>query len=536
MNTHKPNTALLCGTPWTATRMLCLLLLAACGGGTGSGSGSGSGSGTAKTEGGGVLKSGSGQPINVEAHNRWKDGVTAFKAAEKQGWNDARCDSVAEKFESAADAQNKFAEALYMAGVAHGKCGRKDKALALYQKALRQNSKFCKARVAVALDRMTGGGGEQAAMSDFQGAVRDDPQCTEGYVNVAIIQRKRGDTKEALNNLRRALAIDAQYLPAFNEMALLYVQDAKDNTKMLDLAEVVCSQAQKIDARYPAVYNTWGLIDLRRGEIIGAAAKFQKAFELDPKMFEAYMNFAQITIGFRGYEDARNAFSKALELQPKSFDATVGLGVAYRGLEQNEKAEEYYEKAKQMNGNRPEPFYNLGVLYQDFKDGNADQMKKARSFYEQFLSRAGTDERYAGAVDEVKRRCKTVKGQRRPNDKCISGRFQNIEDYLQALKDMDEMERLNKESAKQQAELEAQQKVEEEALKKQQEAEAAAAAAAEKSKPAQAAPPEGDKKAPAGKPEGGKAPKEDGAKPEGGKSEGGKPEEAKPAEGKGKKK
>src|SRR6185436_7792389 len=127
---------------------------------------------------------------------------------------------------------------------------------------------------------------------------------------------------------------------------------------MLDLAEVVCSQAQKIDVNYLAIYNTWGLIDLRRGEIISAAAKFQKAFDLDPKMFEAYMNFAQITIGFRGYEDARNAFSKALELQPKSFDATVGLGVAYRGLDQKDKAEEYYQKAISMNGQRPEPYYN----------------------------------------------------------------------------------------------------------------------------------------------------------------------------------
>ena len=36
------------------------------------------------------------------------------------------------------------------------------------------------------------------------------------------------------------------------------------------------------------------------------------------------------------------------------------------------------------------------------------------------------------------------------------GRFQNIEDYLQALKDMEEMEKLQKESEKQRAELEAQ--------------------------------------------------------------------------------
>ena len=442
-----------------AALWMCPLLcaLAACGGGTGPSSAEGAKAAT--SAGGRVIKTASGQTVNVEAHNRWKEGVAAFKAAEKQGWNDQRCDAVSEKFEAAANAQAKFAEAQYMAGLAQSKCDRASKALAFYQKAIRQNPKFCKARVAIAVDRLEKG--NMGAFADFQAAVRDDPQCTEGYVNMAIIQRRKGDTKEALNNLRRAMAIDAQYLPAFNEMALLYVQDAKGNKKMLDLAEVVCSQAQKIDANFAAIYNTWGLIDLRRGEIISAAAKFQKAFELDPKMFEAYMNFAQITIGFRGYDDARVAFTKALELEPKSFDAMVGLGVAYRGLEQNDKAEEYYKKAMSLNGQRPEPYYNLGVLYQDFKDGTADQMKQARSYYEQFLGRAGGDERYAEKVDDIKRRCKTVKGKRRKYDKCISGRFQNIEDYLQALKDMKELEKLQKESERQQAEMEAQQKADE---------------------------------------------------------------------------
>jgi tetratricopeptide (TPR) repeat protein len=465
---------------------------AACGG---SASVTAGGSGTvARSETGKEIKTIGGQAINLAAHNKWKEGVAAFKAADKQGWNDARCDEVSGKFESAADAQSKFAEALYMAGAAHLKCGggHKQKALAFFQKALRQNPKLCKARVGIGLDDIDGGR-DQAGQQEFEMAVHDDPQCTEGYVNIAILQRRKGDTKEALNNLRRALAIDAQYLPAFNEMALLYLQNAKDNVKELDLAEVVCSQSQKIDANFAPIYNTWGLIDLRRKEIINASAKFQKAFELDPKMFEAYMNFAQITIGFRGYEDARNAFTKALELQPKSFDATVGLGVAYRGLEQKDKAEEFYNKARDLNANRPEPYYNLGVLYQDFKGGSVDDVKKARGFYEQFLSRAGSDDRFRVAVDDIKRRCKTVKGQRRPNDKCISGRFQNIEDYLQALKDMEEMEKLQKESERQQAEM----LKEEKAEQARQAAQPKPAAAPPPAAPA-APPAKGEKPAPGG--------------------------------------
>lgn len=484
------------------------LSLAACGGGAASGAGSGVATGA----GGTAIKTAGGRTVNVQAHNHWLAGVKAFKAAQKSGWSDAKCDAVAEHFEDAAGSQEKFAEAHYMAGVAHLKCKRKQKAMGYFAKALRQNSKFCKARVMQGLDRLEAGS-DAAAEREFSQAVRDDPQCTEGYVNLAILQRQRpGGNKEALANLRRALAIDAQYLPAFNEMALLYVSEAHDNMKMLDLAEVVCSQAQKIDANYAPVYNTWGLIDLRRNEIIDAAAKFQKAFQLDPEMFEAYMNFAQITIGFRGYEDARVAFEKALKQDPKNFDAIVGLGVAYRGLGQTKKAEELYNQARSMSGNRPEPYYNLGVLYQDFLDGTEADMKKARSYYEQFLTRAGGDKRYEAAVDDIKRRCKyDKKGKRRKSSKCLAGRFQNIEMYLDAMKEMAEMEKLQADAAKQQAELEkmeAQQRAEDE---RRQAEEAKKAAEEAKKKEAEEAKKAAEEKKPAadeGKKKGKEAPNE----------------------------
>jgi tetratricopeptide (TPR) repeat protein len=279
-------------------------------------------------------------------------------------------------------------------------------------------------------------------------------------VNLAIMQRKRGieGNKEALSNLRRALAIDAQYLPAFNEMALLYLSEAADNTKKLDLAEVVCSQAQKIDASYAPIYNTWGLIDLRRNKIIDASAKFQKATELDPKIFEAHMNFARITIGFRGYQDAKAAYEQALSLKPNDFEAQLGLGVALRGLQENAKAEEAYEKASKMQPNRAEPYYNLGILYQDFMDGTADNMKKARGYYQEFLSRAGSDKRYASTVEEIQRKCKQEGKRRQGKNACIAGRIQNIQLYLDTMKQMQEMEKLQKEQEKQAAELEAQEK------------------------------------------------------------------------------
>jgi tetratricopeptide (TPR) repeat protein len=476
-----------------------LLALGACGGGKAAGGG------TATAPGGTPIKTAGGKSVNVEAHNRWKAAMSAFDAADKSGWNDGKCDSVASKFEDAADAQGgKFAEAWYMVGVAHQACKRGQKAVSFFNRALRDAPKFCKARVGVGVDHVDSGRDMQA-QREFERSVRDDPQCKEGYVNLARLQRQSGraGNKEALNNLRRALAIDAQYLPAFNEMALVYLSDAEDNKKALDLAEVVCSQAQKIDKDYAPVYNTWGLIDLERGEIIAAAAKFQQALSLDSSIFEAHMNFARITIGFRGYEDARTAYAKALQLQPKNFEAQLGLGVALRGLEKTKGAEEAYKKAIALSPRRPEPYFNLGVLYQDFMNGTVEDMKRAKSYYDQFLSRAGGNKMYKKASDEITNKCKLDKKGNRPRgSKCVSGRFQNIDLYLAAMKEMESIKKLQAEAEamerEQAAQMKQQEALEQEAAKKEAEAKKEADA---KKPPAEEAKPPADKgKAPA-KPE-----------------------------------
>lgn len=413
----------------------------------------------AATTGGKTIKTAGGQSVSVIAHNHWKDGKKKFEQYEKKGWNDARCDEVVGLFEEAVSAQSDFAEALYMAGLTEDRCDRHEQAMEFYRKALRESDKYCKARVAVGLDKMRNGDNLAAAKQEFVRAVQNDPQCTEGYVNLAITQRRQGgaaNNGEALNNLRRALAINAQYLPAFNEMALLYLDEAEGNKKKLDLAEVVCSQAQKIDKQYPPVYNTWGLIDLRRKDIISAAAKFKKAIELDPDMFEAYMNFGNITLGFRGYQDAKNAFVKAVELQPDSYEAHLGLGVAYRGLEQNEKAQSEYEKAIELDAKRPQAYYNLGVLYQDFMGGTMEDMNQAKKYYDQFLSRARGERKFASTIEEITRRCAAKKGRRRRNKDCTNGRLQNIEETVNALKAMEEMQKLQEQQQQKAQEQKAQ--------------------------------------------------------------------------------
>src|SRR5262249_16914370 len=138
-------------------------------------------------------------------------------------------------------------------------------------------------------------------------AVRDaEFQNVEALVNLATLYMKRrgtnpdqdgaNDFERAKKDLQRALAIDDGYQPAFNQLALYYLEMAKAkagrggrrraavfaktkkaDSQMLDLAALVCSQAIRKNANYAAIHNTAGLIQVEQQDINGAVREFQAA-------------------------------------------------------------------------------------------------------------------------------------------------------------------------------------------------------------------------------------------------------------------
>ncbi len=387
----------------------------------------------ARTVGGEAITTADGSAVSKKAHSKWEAALAGFEASEKSGWTPAKCGDSAKAFERVADAQEGgFAEAHYMAGLALSRCGDAD-AYKYYEQALKVDPKLCKARVAFGL-RDLENGRTRDAKSAFEQSIKDDPQCTSGYTNLAIVQRAEGNPDEALKNLRRALAIESDYLAAFNQMALLhYDRGRQGKTAELDLAEVVCRQAQMLDADYAPIYNTWGLIKVYKGDVISALRFFQKAITLDPDLFEAQMNFGEVTISFRGYEDGREAFARAVTLRPESYDAIIGLGTALRGLGQFSEAEAQYQRAKEIDGGRPEAYFNLGVLYQDYMSGSVSDLKQAKDYFGDFLRRAGNDPEFRSSVKDVNTRC-AEKPSRKPGaPRCRPGRMQNIDISIEAL-------------------------------------------------------------------------------------------------------
>lgn len=454
------------------------------------------------------IKSGD-QVVSKAAVQGYKLALDAFIAADQSGgWNPAKCEEVAKKFLAASQEQvsaggNPLSEAIYNAGLSYQRCGEDEKAKGQFKEAYSMDKEFHRPRAQLALYKFKESGDVDAAIQELDQIIKDaNFQNVEGLVALASLQMQRGgsvggarcknDLECAQLNLQRALALDDSFMPAFNQLSLYYLEQARGgsgkerselvvsgskkkrvNKQRLDLAALVASQALKKNPNYAPIHNTTGLILVELQNYNGAVKAFGRARQLNPKLFEAQMNYGAVNLSFRGFGEAASAYRTAIELRPDTYEAHLGLALALRGMISDAnfdknvaEAQKHLDEAKKLEPKRPEAFYNEAILTEEYRAKRApDQaaqiaaFTKAKEQYSSFVANAGSNDAFADAVKVSKER---------------------IEDIDGTIEFMKESERLAKEDAANQAKMKA---AEEQAKK-----DAEAAKAAEEKAPAKEEP------------------------------------------------
>lgn len=404
-------------------------------------------------------KTASGDAVNAAAQDQFKAALEIFNAHDKAAdWTDAACAASASAFEAASNRQSgKFPEAAYNAGLAHQRCGDDKNAKAFFEKALAMDQKFHHARAQLALYQYKADGNEDRAITELQQAVIDAQfQNVPALVNLAMMQMARDsatggegckdDMECARKNLQRALAIDDAYMPAFNQLGLYYFTQAKKrvaksgggkrgraiatnaamgrraDVQQLELAQLVCSQAIRKNARYAPIHNTAGLIQTELGLVNSAVSEFKQAASLDPKFFEAQMNYAAVNLSFRGFGEAEKAYQKAVAMHPNDYEAHLGLALAFRGQindvnydKQVAAVQAELDQCKKVDPARPDAYFNEGILTQEYKaKAGGDKTKtvaslrEAKNVFQSFVDKAQGKGEYDGAVKRAKERMQDI--------------------------------------------------------------------------------------------------------------------------------
>jgi tetratricopeptide (TPR) repeat protein len=422
-----------------------LVFATGCGGG---GGGAGATGPVAKDAHGAAVKDSAGNAVSIEAANKFNVGLDAMAQHDKAGdWNEETCNSVSQTFVDAAKEQGNrtFGEALYNAGLANQRCKKDAEAKQHFKQVLDKDPKFHRARVQLALYAFAESGEkniDEAIREMRQAAVVDARfQNVEALVNLGMLYIKRNnqspdadgptDLARAKKYIQSALAVDDGFMPAFNQLAILYLEAAKQkagrdsrqrtatnaskqkkvvDTQALELAGLVCSQAIRKNGKYAPIHNTAGMIQVELSNLNSAVSEFNTARQLDPSFYEAQMNFAAVNMQFRGFAQAEEAYRAAIKMRPSDYDAHLGLALALRGQIDDanfdkmvKEASSEIEAAKKIAPDRAETYYNDAILTQEYKakaggKSGESELQNAKGLFGQFIQKAGSAPEFTDAV------------------------------------------------------------------------------------------------------------------------------------------
>jgi tetratricopeptide (TPR) repeat protein len=401
------------------------------------------------------FKTSTGDAVHKEAAKSFDEALKAFVDHDKAfDWTEATCKEVAGMFTKSSDVQRSatnrsFPSALYNAGLSFQRCELSSEAQAQFQAAVDADKGFHRAAAQLALYEYQKEQNLDATIDKLNTIIRDAKfQNADALVGVAALQMERGsdqadsdgknDLERAVKNIQRALAIDDTFMPAFNQLAIYYLEQAKAKAgkksgrkaglvvsgaagkgvdqQMLDLAALVTAQGISKNPKYASIYNTAGLIQVEQRNYNGAVKSFKRARELDPKFFEAHMNYGAVNLSFRGFKEADAAYRDALKLKPKEYEAHLGLALALRGAIDDSnfdkniaEAQAQLDECKKIDPERAETYYNEAILTQEYRaKGSPEQavpmLKKAAEVYKTFVSKASGNDGFAAAVKRAKER------------------------------------------------------------------------------------------------------------------------------------
>lgn len=232
---------------------------------------------------------------------------------DRTGWSEADCERVARRFLEMAERHRAatdgiLAEAHYNAALAYERCDRRAAAKEQLGIAAQGRDRLLRASARLAVYSHEASGDLDATIAELERLVREGKfQDVETLVHLAALQMQRGhrsgrrdDYAEAKRNLQRALAIDDDFVPAMNQLALYYLELARaratriagggrgqrrplvlagskrlrGSREQLELAALVVDQAIRKRPDYAPIHNTGGLIAVELEDLNTAVDSF----------------------------------------------------------------------------------------------------------------------------------------------------------------------------------------------------------------------------------------------------------------------
>jgi tetratricopeptide (TPR) repeat protein len=158
-----------------------------------------------------------------------------------------------------------------------------------------------------------------------------------------------GDLTAAEARLQLALEFSPRFTEAWVNLGLVELRRGN-----LDLAYQDETRARDLNPDVAAPHHALGLIADRRGLGEEAERHYRAALKVDPGFAPARLNLGRRLFARGAYDDAREQFFRLTQVEPNELVGWVGLGECYLRLDRDGEADESLARARAKFGDRPE--------------------------------------------------------------------------------------------------------------------------------------------------------------------------------------
>ncbi|HJQ35916.1 MAG TPA: sulfatase-like hydrolase/transferase [Thermoanaerobaculia bacterium] len=120
-----------------------------------------------------------------------------------------------------------------------------------------------------------------------------------------------GRPREAVAQFQRAISIDPEYAPAYQNLGITALRGND-----LQTAEQNLDRALQLNPRLPLALNTLGVVYIRKGEPARAQDAWKRSFSLDRRQYDALYNLGLLAAQRGQREEARAALEEFIRIAP----------------------------------------------------------------------------------------------------------------------------------------------------------------------------------------------------------------------------
>lgn len=156
-------------------------------------------------------------------------------------------------------------------------------------------------------------GNVDAAFTDYNEGLRQDPNSYDLYNNRGIVYKERRDMNQALADYNKSIELKPDYDKAYVNRGNVYFE-----TQQYDQAVADYAKALELNPRNAFAYSARGAVYAMQGQLDRALEEFNQAIRYNRNMKDAYRNRALTYYNLKRYNEALADIDRYLSLDPNN--------------------------------------------------------------------------------------------------------------------------------------------------------------------------------------------------------------------------